>query len=483
MLFARLAHEIKQFETRDDWREDIDRRIKLAEHAAQEFITNNVSGYLASGTSFAPWFHVGAIFDVLKAKFPDYFWQKQLPQTTQRKALADVLRDYLDTDAPKTSPMKMLEARGWSYGDFQRSNISLLDRAALLLAEADFIRVTKAYGIPGSGGLMGKDRDEMNHFMDLGQRFMLQAYRHTKAAAPEGSTLSHGILLAAWQTGVPLFEILDRLDTQVLEPILLSTSPIFGSKQFLVHLLPTRNVESNHVRAFFDLHCDLVFKNLVKEYSGHQHPLVVVEIGTALGGCVLQALAELPPKTRALAIDAYGPAVQALRRTALSNGLADRLTVVEKFICPDEKRRYSVGLKPTGPALLQPSWNEVSEAKEGEQAIDSAMPESVGCSSLDSVFKEHGITKVDLLRIHVLGREYDALRSGERFFAEGKVTALAASMSQNSIDPGSMAEMLHRHGYSLQFREFRDQDVVTILQNSHVLPLSTQTMTARLNAK
>ena len=29
---------------------------------------------------------------------------------------------------------------------------------------------------------------------------------------------------------------------------------------------------------------DLVFKNLVKEYSGHQHPLVVVEIGTALGG-------------------------------------------------------------------------------------------------------------------------------------------------------------------------------------------------------
>lgn len=28
---------------------------------------------------------------------------------------------------------------------------------------------------------------------------------------------------------------------------------------------------------------------------------------------------------------------------------------------------------------------------------------------------------MDLLRIHVLGREYDALRSGERFFAEGKV--------------------------------------------------------------
>ena len=73
--------------------------------------------------------------------------------------------------------------------------------------------------------------------------------------------------------------------------------------------------------------------------------------------------------------------------------------------------------------------------------------------------------KVDLLRIHVLGREYDALRSGERFFAEGKVrwvegglgdrfffrarkfrravqiqvTTVAASISQMNTKPGSMA--------------------------------------------
>ena len=51
---------------------------------SKSFFPNRTAGYLASGTSFAPWFHVGAIFDVLKAKFPDYFWQKQLPQTTQR---------------------------------------------------------------------------------------------------------------------------------------------------------------------------------------------------------------------------------------------------------------------------------------------------------------------------------------------------------------------------------------------------------------
>ena len=49
-----------------------------------------------------------------------------------------------------------------------------------------------------------------------------------------------------------------------------------------------------------------------------------------------------------------------------------------------------------------------------------------------------GAFQVDLLRIHVLGREYDALRSGERFFAEGKVTTVAASISQMNSKPGSM---------------------------------------------
>ena len=50
------------------------------------------------------------------------------------------------------------------------------------------------------------------------------------------------------------------------------------------------------------------------------HP---TRIGTHLGGCILHALAQLP-SSRALAVDAYGPAVAALQRTAEQNGLADR---------------------------------------------------------------------------------------------------------------------------------------------------------------
>ena len=40
--------------TRDDWHEEVDRRIKLAEHAAQEFITNNVSGLSAKPKLLTP---------------------------------------------------------------------------------------------------------------------------------------------------------------------------------------------------------------------------------------------------------------------------------------------------------------------------------------------------------------------------------------------------------------------------------------------
>ena len=97
---------------------------------------------------------------------------------------------------------------------------------------------------------------------------------------------------------VPLFDILDRLDSQIIEGIHLretqnqfrgqfhcksfycilwlplccranedTTQPCketlqteesvtHASKSFMIHLLPTRNVESNHVRSVLELHCE-----------------------------------------------------------------------------------------------------------------------------------------------------------------------------------------------------------------------------------
>ncbi|CAE7167893.1 SmB [Symbiodinium pilosum] len=83
---------------------------------------------------------------------------------------------------------------------------------------------------------------------------------------------------------IPLFELLDRLDSQVVEEIHLPDSVTHSVSPFYVHLLPTRNVESNHVRTFFELHCDKVFKDVVAEHRGLLRPLTVVEIGSHLGG-------------------------------------------------------------------------------------------------------------------------------------------------------------------------------------------------------
>ena len=44
------------------------------------------SGYLASGTSYAPWFHMGIIHHLLKEKFPEIFEMAE-PRLPEGRAL------------------------------------------------------------------------------------------------------------------------------------------------------------------------------------------------------------------------------------------------------------------------------------------------------------------------------------------------------------------------------------------------------------
>ena len=105
---------------------------------------------------------------------------------------------------------------------------------------------------------------------------------------------------------MPLFDILDRLDSQVIEGIHLKDtweqkakrkkgahssniatvlrrritkkmttkdSVTHANKSFLVHLLPTRNVESNHVRSVIELHCEACLSTLrLCEISKNLYP-------------------------------------------------------------------------------------------------------------------------------------------------------------------------------------------------------------------
>jgi len=461
IVWARLASEVKKLPQTLESQYRVKQIVAMADRFSVEFfVLKNMTDYLVSGTSFAPWFHLGSVFRAIQGSFPEMLrWEAP---KVQRQPLLDVLHQHLSSDSPQISPRRALLKSGSS------PVLSSVERAALLFAEADFLRTTRVPGIPGAGGSLGPERDEMNALVHTGQRFLVQAYRQTKASAPAHMTDLYGLFMVLVRTPVPIFELLDRLDSQVLESIHLKDSLTHPHAPFYVHVLPTPNVESNHVRSFYDLHCDAQYKGLVSEHQEAHRPLTIVEVGTHLGGCVLWAMAHLPRQTRALAIDAYGPAIAALRRTVEANGFADRMTVVERFICP-EKRKFQVSLRQTGTSLVQPSWSEATE--ESSQTVE--------CSSLESVLEEHSIAEVDLMRIHVLGREYDALRSAESFLQMAKVKVLALSVTHGNTNPGEMAAMLLRHGYVLEFLEFFDEDVVTILSNQALLPKSTQTMIAR----
>lgn len=50
------------------------RLLVNAEYVISTYVSEvNLTGYLASGTSYAVWFHLGAIHQVIKEKFPQIF--------------------------------------------------------------------------------------------------------------------------------------------------------------------------------------------------------------------------------------------------------------------------------------------------------------------------------------------------------------------------------------------------------------------------
>lgn len=298
---------------------------------------------------------------------------------------------------------------------------------------------------------------------------MQQAYKHAKASAPASWTDFSGLLMMVSRTEVPLFEILDRLDRQLVEPIHMKDSVTHPESAFFVHLLPTRNVEANHVRTVLELHCDMVFRNLVRAARA---PLKVVEVGTHLGGCILYAITHSDKQSRGVAIDAYGPATAALRRTVESNGLAGRLAVLQHFICSDD-RKFAATVEPTG-WLSQPGWEELVEDGQKEEAT-----EVVACTSLESVLREQDMEEVDLLRVSVLGREYQALLSAEALLAAGKVKTLAISVLKCTENELELATMLRRHGYRLSFIGLEDEDVLAVMADVDLIPEGTLTLVAQ----
>ena len=230
-----------------------------------------------------------------------------------------------------------------------------------------------------------------------------------------------GLARRAAASCVPIFDVLDRLDRQVVVPL-----PFEGrSEDFWYHVLPTTNVEANFVRGFMRIHCDQAFMNLLRDRRGRSppgSPFLVVEVGAHLGGCTFFALTHLDQEISAVAIEPYGPAAAAMRRTAALNGLAGRLEVSESYICEEsgsvlELRRK---LSAAGRWLSQPVWAAPDEAAAHPADLLANLTDVVvaderhvraRCVRLGELLRAQGVAAVDVLRVHVSGRELSVLRS------------------------------------------------------------------------
>lgn len=463
IVLARIAQRLRQLPQDSASLHTARRLLVNAEYVSRTYVVDiNLTGYLASGTSYAPWFHMGTVHRIVIEKFPEILDINEPDAVASREELVAALKHYLSLDTA---------ASGLQFRRLRRPSWSSLDMSASLFADADILRITEAPGLLDHGGVESPARDRMEQLLHLGQKYLLQAYLHTKARAPPSWTEMHGIIATVGRSAVPLFDLLDRLDSQVIEGLHLRDSVTHISKPFFAHLLPTRNVESNHVRSVLDLHCDRVFKDQVDEHRGQ--PITVVEVGAHLGGCILYALTHSHHKSRGLAIDAYFPAVAALRRTAESNEMKERLTVLEHFVCANQSHKYSLVFDETG-VLSQPGWQDVSEWQEDVEKL----PEIKECTSLDSILQSKGFGQVDILRISVLGREYYALQSAEEALASGQVKVVAVSILRDNSAPAKIAQLLQSHGYKLYFNEHTDEAVVRVLSDREQIPEGTLTLVA-----
>ncbi|CAE8656969.1 unnamed protein product [Polarella glacialis] len=438
----------------------------------------------------AIYFHIGQFLQELTHQFPEF------PNLVPGMEVAEVagtsipsemeaLRLYLLQDAPSLGP---LGARDAAVGtaELRRRGGKSIEIAALLLAQADFVRLKSgSYRPPGAEG------PEFLRLLTLGSAFLMQAWKHELARAP---SLPHtqllGFLSLAKLNSVPIFDVLDRLDSDVVPKLfLLQARTEFTTEPFVFHVLPTKNVESNHVLSFWDLHCDLAFKEFAmvrRSRSVADSLFTVIEIGAHLGGCIVFAATHLKAPLRALAVEPYPPAAAALRRTVADNNLSELLAVDERFICSDPTLRFTAKQLSMGPALqfTQPVWDDAADSLGDET-------EGNGCATMDTVLQERGFdaeSDIDLLRVHVLGRELDVLHSLKDSLGSGRIKALAVAIlidgdgnGYGGQDSVGIAKLLRSYGYRLEFyQKYFDDDVVSMLSTAPLV--GTTTLFAQLDA-
>lgn len=435
----------------------------------------NISQYFAPTTlSFAPFFHISKFAEALR-EYPDVIGPveqdcTQLPEEglhrTDRLFPAlhlNLLREYLDSDEVPPGAavrLKLTEVRLTALRD--ECSVAA---SALLFAFADAERL----------------KLRTNHFQWYGTRV-----QHLIRIAAEClfCAVHHqgppGLIAHVAKGCVPLFDAMDRLDRQVVVPLVLEEAADWEGRTFLAHVLPTPNIEASHSRGLLKLHCDAKFQHFAQERrsaSAAGSPFFMMEVGAHLGGCIFHAMTHLDPGVHGLAVEPYAPAAAAMRRTVAANRLAGRMAVEERLICEEEGKVYmhQRQLTDNAPWIHQPEWI----AGSGGAAVGGgeALPDGGGgdapapddrrqCVRLDALLRKRSITRVDLLRVHVLGSELPVLRTLAPLLRAGMLGSVAVAIFSDGMpaadrqDAVGIARLLRVHGFSLTYEGMTDAAAV-----------------------
>lgn len=454
LSFARATLELRQRPRLTELRARALRNQFEHEMRQQLLASFNMSMYLRPTTlSFAPFFQIAHFVQELRA-YPevlpaaDGYCAEGSGSGFEPADYARALRDYVEREEvpPRTSLPAEPSAGALAAAGGRCSPLA----AALVFAAADMRR------------LRLDDATRVERVAEL----VLKGFDMLRCAIRQSG---HSGFLSEVAAGcVPVFELLDRLDRQVVVPLQLHGAPLWEDRQFFAHVLPTNNLESNHVRGMLKLHCDAAFKSFAQRRfevwnsstsaAVPRKPFSFVEVGAHLGGCTLVAATHLRADVQALAVEPFGPAAAALRRSASANGLHD-VRVAERLICERggtfEHRRK---LTDEAPWTHQPAWVELP----GEAANESSWSAGIEterrrCSTLDSVLDEYGVDTIDLLRVHVLGEELSVLRSAATRLRSGAVRAVAIAVFSAGMDwarrqdAPAIGRLLRENGFEISY--------------------------------
>jgi len=327
----------------------------------------------------------------------------------------ELLRKAVDDDAefPRRLGSDVGHADG-SRSLWAMSNDCSLTSLAFGLADAleDYHRVEAAV-LEGTPGAAGEAPMRLNKRFNIAQRCLMRLVR-------EG-----GFVRRVLAEGSPLLGILDRLDcrTYVLVQREVESDHVRlpSGEGFLMHVLPIRDFESNFVRSYSRFHCDMGYKDLllrrhaVAASSGRR--FAVAEVGAYLGGCSFWALVHLPG-IRVVAVEQHAPAVEAMFRSAASNGFSE-----------DDFRAVEACVADAG-THFEPTFRRFADLRQPGMTKGDSSSGRRPCRTFGEVLaplpEPSGYW--DMVRLHTSGNDISILRSGLPMLREGRVRALVVML-------------------------------------------------------